>query len=245
MSDTDVKEKEIGATPASVATTKKTKESSVYTKKITNPLTVIGLFAGLSEAAITTVTALSNSEVQGTFIWFVIGFPVLLVLLFFYTLLKRSEVLYAPSDYKDEEHFLEAMKEMREKQREKLESILKFIDEQFEESKIVNRPPQASSRGLEKILLESDGDESSKNLNATDQAASLHSEAIQLVAVDEEEHASKMDIESQKKQNMNHDQLESVLNELKQKVKMEAEKQFTEVNPYEEYLKYKHGNANK
>lgn len=75
-------------------------------KKITNPLTVIGIFAGIAQVAGTIVLPLVEQELQSVFIWYVMGFPVLLVLLFFATLIFKPKVLYAPSDFTDEQNFM-------------------------------------------------------------------------------------------------------------------------------------------
>ncbi len=74
-------------------------------KYVKNPLSIIALFASLSEAIATGVLPFLSGELQKIFIWFVMGFPVMLVSLFFYTLHKKHHVLYAPSDYKSDESF--------------------------------------------------------------------------------------------------------------------------------------------
>jgi hypothetical protein len=74
--------------------------------RISNPLTIIAIFAGLAEVSSTVAVALLKPEVQKIFIWFMIGFPSLLILLFFCTLLIKPNVLYAPGDFQDEENFL-------------------------------------------------------------------------------------------------------------------------------------------
>ncbi len=78
-------------------------------RKINNPLTLIGVFAGLAELAGTGVLPLLDGRTQAIFIWYVMGFPVLLVLLFFVTLLWKAQVLYGPSDYRQEENFVAIM----------------------------------------------------------------------------------------------------------------------------------------
>lgn len=78
-------------------------------KRIKNPLTIIGLFAGIAEVAGTAVLPLVLAELQKFFIWYVMGFPVLLVVLFFFTLNKNPKVLYAPSDFVDEKNFMELL----------------------------------------------------------------------------------------------------------------------------------------
>lgn len=79
-------------------------------KFIKNPLTIIGIFSGIAEVSSTCAIGLVNHNLQNIFIWFVIGFPVMIVLLFFITLIFRPEVLYAPSDFRNEENFLISMK---------------------------------------------------------------------------------------------------------------------------------------
>ncbi len=75
-------------------------------KAVSNPLTIIAIFAALAEVAGTAALAALGPELQALFVWFVMGFPILLVVAFFLTLNFNPKVLYAPSDFKDEEHFL-------------------------------------------------------------------------------------------------------------------------------------------
>lgn len=75
-------------------------------KKVTNPLTIIAIFAALAEIAGTGVLLGLNVDLQKVFIWFVMLFPILLVGLFFVTLNYNPKVLYAPSDFTDENNFL-------------------------------------------------------------------------------------------------------------------------------------------
>jgi hypothetical protein len=75
-------------------------------KSVSNPLTIIALFAALAEVAGTVAIKLVAPELQSTFIWFVMIFPTLIVALFFITLNFNAKVLYAPSDFKDEANYL-------------------------------------------------------------------------------------------------------------------------------------------
>ena len=75
--------------------------------KISNPLTIIAIFAGLAETLATIALVQLPSEIQNIFVYFVIAFPSGLVLLFFITLFYKNTVLYAPSDYSDQSHYLE------------------------------------------------------------------------------------------------------------------------------------------
>jgi hypothetical protein len=78
-------------------------------KPINNPLTIIAIFAALAEVASTVSLKLITPELQYIFIWFVIGFPLLIVLVFFYILCFKTNVLYAPSDYRDDQTFITAI----------------------------------------------------------------------------------------------------------------------------------------
>lgn len=75
-------------------------------EKISNPLTVVGIFAGIAEIAGTTVISFLSEKLQSIFIWYVMGLPILLVILFFITWNFNPSVLYSPSDYKNEDNFL-------------------------------------------------------------------------------------------------------------------------------------------
>lgn len=75
--------------------------------KVQNPLTIIAIFAGIAEVAGTAVLIGLPLEIQRLFVWFVMIFPVSLVLIFFVVLIFRREVLYAPSDFVNEELFMQ------------------------------------------------------------------------------------------------------------------------------------------
>lgn len=80
-------------------------------KKISNPLTIIAIFAALAEVNATVVLGLLDESVQPVFIWFIMIFPILLVLCFFGTLVFKNRVMYSPSDYKNDESFLNTLKD--------------------------------------------------------------------------------------------------------------------------------------
>jgi hypothetical protein len=77
---------------------------------IKNPLTIIAIFAGLAEVSGTAILPFISDINQSIFIWYLILFPSFLVIFFFITLNFNHKVLYAPSDYKDEENFLRLFK---------------------------------------------------------------------------------------------------------------------------------------
>lgn len=78
-------------------------------KTVSNPLTIIAIFAAFAEVAGTVVLVMVDVEIQTIFVWFVMIFPVLLIIAFFLTLNFNSKALYAPSDFKEEKNFLEIM----------------------------------------------------------------------------------------------------------------------------------------
>lgn len=75
-------------------------------KKISNPLTIIAIFAGLAEINGTVVLSLVPSDLQELFLWFIIFFPSILVIIFFAILNWNPQVLYAPSDFLTDESYL-------------------------------------------------------------------------------------------------------------------------------------------
>ncbi|WP_288743454.1 hypothetical protein [uncultured Rheinheimera sp.] len=74
--------------------------------KVSNPLTIIAIFAGLAEALATIALLGLPQELQEIFLYFVMVFPTLIVVLFFVVLYFKNTVLYAPGDYQVPEHYL-------------------------------------------------------------------------------------------------------------------------------------------
>lgn len=66
--------------------------------RLMNPITVIALFAGLSEASATTVLPYLDDASRQPYIWFLILFPSILVILFFLTLNFNPSALYTTPD---------------------------------------------------------------------------------------------------------------------------------------------------
>lgn len=74
--------------------------------KIQNPLTIIAIFAGIAEVAGTAVLLGLPIELQRVFVWFVMLFPIILVISFFLVLIFKTNVLYAPGDFSDEKNYM-------------------------------------------------------------------------------------------------------------------------------------------
>lgn len=75
---------------------------------IKNPLTVIAMFAGIAEVSGAAVLPFIDTSIQEQYVFFLMGFPCLLVALFFITLWCKHFVLYAPSDFKEDQNFMDA-----------------------------------------------------------------------------------------------------------------------------------------
>jgi hypothetical protein len=75
--------------------------------RINNPLTIIAIFSASAEAFAAIALVQLPIEIQAIFIYFVMAFPTLIILLFFFILFFKNKVLYAPSDFEDQGHYLE------------------------------------------------------------------------------------------------------------------------------------------
>jgi len=95
--------------------------------KVSNPLTIIAIFAGLAEALATIALVQLPPEIQSIFVYFVMAFPSGIVVLFFYVLYFKNTVLYAPSDYADQNHYLEA-NQIKESVSERIEEIFNDLN---------------------------------------------------------------------------------------------------------------------
>lgn len=95
-------------------------------RKIGNPLTLIAVFAGLAEIAATSVLPVLEGPIQMMFVWYVMLFPVLLIIAFFLTLNFNHGVLYAPSDFLDEKHFLETLTGIYSSGTQEIEILRKY-----------------------------------------------------------------------------------------------------------------------
>ncbi|WCE04160.1 hypothetical protein [Pseudoxanthomonas sp. JBR18] len=73
---------------------------------ISNPLTLIAVFAGIAETCAVAVLPILDPGIQVIFVNFVMGFPCLLVLLFFIMLWRRPSALYAPADFRDDSAYI-------------------------------------------------------------------------------------------------------------------------------------------
>lgn len=78
-------------------------------KTITNPMTLIAIFATLSETSAAVSLPFLDDQDREYYLWFLITFPFYLLLLFFITLNFNYRSLYSPSDFRKSKHFIKTM----------------------------------------------------------------------------------------------------------------------------------------
>ncbi len=78
-------------------------------KTITNPMTLIAVFATLSETSAAISLPFLDDDDREYYLWFLISFPFYLLLLFFTTLNFNYRSLYSPSDFPKGKHFLKTL----------------------------------------------------------------------------------------------------------------------------------------
>ena len=124
---------------------------------IKNPLTVIAIFAGTAEISGTAILPFLESVNQQTYIWFLMLFPILLIVFFFITLNWNHKVLYAPSDFSNEDNFVNILK--KPTIQETLSEIESSIgDEESKESETISENESSDSSKVDKSLKTSKED---------------------------------------------------------------------------------------
>ncbi|WP_256587310.1 hypothetical protein [Pseudomonas sp. FW300-N1A1] len=78
-------------------------------KKIINPMSIIAIFATLSETSAAVSLPFLDEDDREIYIWFLISFPFYLLFLFFYTLNFNYKSLYAPSDFQKSKQFIKVI----------------------------------------------------------------------------------------------------------------------------------------
>lgn len=112
---------------------------------VKNPLTVIAIFAGIAEISGTIVLPLISPSIQSIYVWFLMLFPSILVVLFFATLNYNPTALYSPSDYRDENNFVNSVRRATpEEVSKKLHQEVKEVEAEInnaEQTKEVDEEP--------------------------------------------------------------------------------------------------------
>ncbi|MFJ7794829.1 hypothetical protein [Pseudomonas sp. NPDC096950] len=78
-------------------------------KRISNPMTIIAIFAALSETSAAISLPFLDNDEREIYVWFLISFPFYLLFLFFLTLNFNYRSLYAPSDFDKDKYFIKVI----------------------------------------------------------------------------------------------------------------------------------------
>ncbi len=109
--------------------------------RVKNPLAMVALFAAISEVAMSFVITKLSDKLQEIFIWFVMGFPTILVFIFFFILYHKPAVFFSPGDYKKEELYVSSIglsktDDAIDQRIRKLEDTLTSLQGLFEKGKL-------------------------------------------------------------------------------------------------------------
>jgi hypothetical protein len=118
--------------------------------RVSNPLTIVAIFATITEVSGSGVLPFLTPESQALYVWFLMIFPGLLVGLFFLTLNFNHNVLYAPSDFRDESNYFKrfsyvTVEERRDKLKEEVEETR--AEAELETTKRLAAPHEANTTG--------------------------------------------------------------------------------------------------
>jgi hypothetical protein len=100
------------------------KNFTANTKGLTkNPLGIIALFVSLIYGFACLVLSTSISNLHGVnerlpLIWFIIAFPLIILIAFIFLVVKHHEKLYSPSDYRADEAFIQTIGKDKIKERQ-------------------------------------------------------------------------------------------------------------------------------
>lgn len=116
---------------------------------IKNPLTVIAIFAALAEVSGTVVLPFLDKDTQRVYVWFLMCFPVLLVVIFFLVLYRKHHVLYAPTDFKDDKTFTELFENASssakvEKIKSEQEELVAEVAGEVQQASALQLPPSSA-----------------------------------------------------------------------------------------------------
>jgi hypothetical protein len=109
--------------------------------KVKNPLTMVSVFAAISEVAMAYVITTLSDKLQEIFIWFVMGFPTVLVFIFFFILYRKPAVFFSPGDYRKEELYVSSIglgrsDDSADLRLRKLEDTVTVLENFLEKSKL-------------------------------------------------------------------------------------------------------------
>ncbi|TVT82079.1 hypothetical protein [Pseudomonas sp. H3(2019)] len=110
-------------------------------KKISNPMTIIAIFATLSETSAAVSLPFLDNEERQTYIWFLISFPFYLLFLFFITLNFNYRSLYAPSDFQKSKQFVKVIDDAARPKKNRNTAINNPVEEDNQPNSIKGGKP--------------------------------------------------------------------------------------------------------
>lgn len=125
---------------------------------VKNPLTVIAIFSGTAEISGTAILPLLEAESQQTYIWFLMLFPLLLIIFFFLTLNWNHKVLYAPSDFTNEDNFVNIL------QKPSIQETLSKIEKDFVDNEDTSIENTAENEP-EKKIIDTDSEKNTEKIS--------------------------------------------------------------------------------
>jgi hypothetical protein len=113
-----------------------------------NPLAIIALFISFMYGSASLILGTSIDKLNGfnqdALVGFLIGFPIVIFVAFFYLVIRHHRKLYAPGDYRSDESFLAGIESIPDRQKGSEEGELE------ETSELAPQPPQGAQKSLPK-----------------------------------------------------------------------------------------------
>lgn len=103
--------------------------------KVSNPLTIIAIFASITEVAGSVVVATNDNPIL---VWFFVLFPTLLVIGTFWVLIKKKDAFFFPSDFQSDESYLSLFSRTKEISTSELSRIYDELNEVNDPSNLEN-----------------------------------------------------------------------------------------------------------
>lgn len=153
--------------------------------KVKNPLTMVSVFAAISEVAMAYVITTLPDKLQEIFIWFVMGFPTVLVFIFFFILYKKPAVFFSPGDYKKEELYVSSigLSGPEDSSRlKKLEDTVEILEGLIEKAKSGINEPAEYEKVRKEIQMQQDLQENPLYSFMTRDLKIAHEAAQRLIA---------------------------------------------------------------
>ncbi len=121
-----------------------------YKTMTKNPLGFFGLLMLLFESILGTVFSIGLNKLSGTqerlpMIWFLVLFPIIVLIAFSYIVISKPRHLYGPGDYKDDSMFIKATEK---ETKNNISKEIEEIDYDTNNAQRIHKPNKTSARKL-------------------------------------------------------------------------------------------------